>query len=323
MPRANEVTRNTGYRLRATGSSPLATRHSLIANSRAPSLPTVGAVDSSAGGGGGGGWEAGLPGPSQSRGQVDHRGRCGVRRSVRGPNASSMPRLPHWGRIAGLTLLTAAAGWGHPAGGQVAQAIRVPHDSGVSGPTVTQGSATHRVGPPASVRARDGQLEQSVPAQFAPPAGMCRVWVHGVPPQQQPAPTQCAKAVRVRAPNSRVVFGTSKPTTHIGLVEGSSGTMDGGATTAAGSVSPGPGGTVVTGTRPSGTDRGVSPGLPVGGGGGGTSTTAGATPSHPITMPAPYPATPATPPIVHSPPRAPHPPPPPPPAPHVSNHPHR
>jgi hypothetical protein len=42
---------------------------------------------------------------------------------------------------------------------------------------------------------------------------MCRVWVRGVPPAQQPAPTECAKAVRVRAPNSRVVFGSSKPAT--------------------------------------------------------------------------------------------------------------
>ncbi len=40
--------------------------------------------------------------------------------------------------------------------------------------------------------------------------GMCRVWVQGVPPAQQPAPTQCAKAVRVHSPNSQVVFGPSR-----------------------------------------------------------------------------------------------------------------
>ena len=36
------------------------------------------------------------------------------------------------------------------------------------------------------------------------------MWVQGVPPAQQPAPTQCAKAVRVHSPNSQVVFGPSR-----------------------------------------------------------------------------------------------------------------
>lgn len=95
---------------------------------------------------------------------------------------------------------------------QAAQAVRVSHDSGVgAGPAAVTGSAARRYGPPESVRQRDAQLEASVPTQYAPPAGMCRVWVGGVPPGRQPAPTECAKAVRVRSPNSHIVFGKAKP----------------------------------------------------------------------------------------------------------------
>jgi hypothetical protein len=36
---------------------------------------------------------------------------------------------------------------------------------------------------------------------------MCRVWVDGVPPGQQPAPTDCRTAIRNRPPNGRVIFG--------------------------------------------------------------------------------------------------------------------
>lgn len=47
----------------------------------------------------------------------------------------------------------------------------------------------------------------TVPAGHVPPPGMCRVWVQGVPPSQQPAPTDCATAVRNRPSNGRVIFG--------------------------------------------------------------------------------------------------------------------
>lgn len=56
-----------------------------------------------------------------------------------------------------------------------------------------------------------GQRPQSpsqvVPPNLRPPAGMCRVWVNGVPPERQPAPTDCASALRNRPPNGRVIFG--------------------------------------------------------------------------------------------------------------------
>ncbi|HEY3112672.1 MAG TPA: hypothetical protein VGJ62_03230 [Gemmatimonadaceae bacterium] len=49
--------------------------------------------------------------------------------------------------------------------------------------------------------------DQVVPPGFFPPAGMCRIWINDVPPGQQPAPTDCASAVRNRPANGRVLFG--------------------------------------------------------------------------------------------------------------------
>jgi hypothetical protein len=50
-----------------------------------------------------------------------------------------------------------------------------------------------------------------VPPGFYPPAGMCRIWVNGVPAGQQPAPTDCASAVRNRPANGKVLFGDDPP----------------------------------------------------------------------------------------------------------------
>lgn len=46
----------------------------------------------------------------------------------------------------------------------------------------------------------------SIPESHLPPAGMCRIWIDNVPPAQQPAPTDCATAIRNRPPNGRVIF---------------------------------------------------------------------------------------------------------------------
>ena len=46
-----------------------------------------------------------------------------------------------------------------------------------------------------------------VPPGYSPPAGMCRIWIKGVPPGQQPAPTDCSSAVRNRPANGKVLFG--------------------------------------------------------------------------------------------------------------------
>jgi hypothetical protein len=36
---------------------------------------------------------------------------------------------------------------------------------------------------------------------------MCRIWINDVPPGKQPAPTDCASAVRNRPANGKVLFG--------------------------------------------------------------------------------------------------------------------
>src|SRR6266545_2155401 len=38
----------------------------------------------------------------------------------------------------------------------------------------------------------------TLPSGFAPPSGMCRIWIDNVPAEQQPAPTDCASAVKNR-----------------------------------------------------------------------------------------------------------------------------
>lgn len=45
-----------------------------------------------------------------------------------------------------------------------------------------------------------------VPASYLPPSGMCRIWIDNVPPAQQPAPTDCASAIKHRPSNGRVIF---------------------------------------------------------------------------------------------------------------------
>lgn len=50
----------------------------------------------------------------------------------------------------------------------------------------------------------------SVPREYQPPEGMCRIWLDGVPAAQQPAPTDCSVAVRNQPPNGRVIYGPRK-----------------------------------------------------------------------------------------------------------------
>ena len=45
-----------------------------------------------------------------------------------------------------------------------------------------------------------------VPKAYLPPPGMCRIWVDNVPAARQPAPTDCATAIRNKPPNARVIF---------------------------------------------------------------------------------------------------------------------
>ena len=61
----------------------------------------------------------------------------------------------------------------------------------------------------ASPRALDaqGREKRDIPASSRPPAGMCRIWLDGVPAAQQPAPTDCTSAVRNRPAKGRVIYG--------------------------------------------------------------------------------------------------------------------
>ena len=49
--------------------------------------------------------------------------------------------------------------------------------------------------------------DRDIPLSARPPAGMCRIWLDDVPAAQQPAPTDCAAAVRNRPAKGRVIFG--------------------------------------------------------------------------------------------------------------------
>jgi hypothetical protein len=61
--------------------------------------------------------------------------------------------------------------------------------------------------PPKQTQPRPERSQQpDVPRNLRPPPGMCRVWVDRVPAGQQPAPTDCANAIRNRPPNGRVIF---------------------------------------------------------------------------------------------------------------------
>ncbi|MDQ6718605.1 MAG: hypothetical protein M3Z17_09710 [Gemmatimonadota bacterium] len=56
------------------------------------------------------------------------------------------------------------------------------------------------------------KVKIAVPPGFAPPTGMCRIWIDGVPADQQPAPTDCATAVKNRPLNGRVIFSDEEAT---------------------------------------------------------------------------------------------------------------
>jgi hypothetical protein len=84
----------------------------------------------------------------------------------------------------------------------------------VVGLIISAGVAEAQRPVPTNPRAQQSQSqrrEQIVPPGFFPPAGMCRIWVNDVPAAQQPAPTDCASAVRNRPTNGKVLFGDETP----------------------------------------------------------------------------------------------------------------
>ena len=61
----------------------------------------------------------------------------------------------------------------------------------------------------ADAQGRGKSKSKDVPPGHMPPAGMCRIWLDGVPPGRQPAPTSCADAERRAPRNARVIYGSS------------------------------------------------------------------------------------------------------------------
>ena len=59
----------------------------------------------------------------------------------------------------------------------------------------------------AIAQAQKGNERPTTQQEPSAPAGMCRVWLNGVRADSQPAPTDCASALRNRPPNARVIFG--------------------------------------------------------------------------------------------------------------------
>lgn len=78
----------------------------------------------------------------------------------------------------------------------------------VSGSAEAQG--TPRIPMPKFPKVSPKQ-QPAIPPAYRPPQGMCRVWIDGVPPDQQPAPTDCVTAVRNRPANGSVIFGDDSP----------------------------------------------------------------------------------------------------------------
>lgn len=72
---------------------------------------------------------------------------------------------------------------------------------------------------PQAPAGQQSRRDQIVPPAFFPPAGMCRIWINGVPANQQPAPTDCASAVRNRPANGKVLFGDDPPKTKKGKTD--------------------------------------------------------------------------------------------------------
>ena len=74
-------------------------------------------------------------------------------------------------------------------------------------PVLMLALAASRVDAQGRAPEQEKQRERDIPASARPPAGMCRIWLDDVPAAQQPAPTDCASAVRNRPAKGRVIFG--------------------------------------------------------------------------------------------------------------------
>src|SRR4029079_18453646 len=66
--------------------------------------------------------------------------------------------------------------------------------------------AAFAISAPAMAQGR-GRGNGGVPPGQRPPAGMCRIWIDGVTPGPQTAPTDCATAAARVPPNARIIYG--------------------------------------------------------------------------------------------------------------------
>jgi hypothetical protein len=103
--------------------------------------------------------------------------------------------------IGALAVLAAAplAAQGNFRTGSIDPARRTP--TGTSGSVLGDILGTQRD----SVQRRKNS--DKIPPGQLPPAGMCRIWIDGVPPGRQPAPTDCQTAVATKPANARVIWG--------------------------------------------------------------------------------------------------------------------
>lgn len=77
---------------------------------------------------------------------------------------------------------------------------------GVIAGVIGSAAAVEAQSPVQSLAPSARRASSGIPEGYRPPKGMCRVWIDNVSPGQQPAPTDCASAIRNRPANARVVF---------------------------------------------------------------------------------------------------------------------
>jgi hypothetical protein len=63
---------------------------------------------------------------------------------------------------------------------------------------------------PAKAMAPTASGSANVPVTMLPPAGLCRIWISEVPASQQPAPTDCATALRQKPANATILYGPTE-----------------------------------------------------------------------------------------------------------------